>query len=86
MSDKLDLINGTALLEIAEQQGRVTVDDIISAPTSNPVYAAGVCYCAECKYWTMIRYGHGECLQVSRGVVTVKKSTDFCSYGKVRTE
>lgn len=90
MNDKLDLIDRAALLEIAAQQGRVTVDDIIATPAIDPIHAAGGCYCRECKYLTDKHYEDiGEELYIKHSCSIFKRSmqlTDFCSYGKVMTE
>lgn len=70
------LIAADALMEIAEQQGHLTIDDILNAPT---IDAVPVVRCGECKYFhnrtCKIRKGSwGEQLKVGY--------TDYCSDGE----
>jgi phage FluMu protein Com len=73
-----------ALTEITEQQGHLTVDDILSAPT---IDAVQVVRCRDCKHWgiehtTPVLKGKCPCVVVDR----VTRPDDFCSYGEKRGE
>lgn len=58
--------------------------------TIDPIHAAGGCYCRECKYLTDKHYEDiGEEPYIKHSCSIFKRSmqlTDFCSYGKVRTD
>lgn len=56
----------------------IMVSQIESAPTIDPVHAAGGCYCRECKYYN----GCGLCeLHTTR-----IGGHDFCSYGEPKEQ
>lgn len=57
--------------------------DISGAPTIDPVYAAGGCYCRECRYHTCdLELARHWCNRTT-GSCEVE-SNGFCSYGKRR--
>lgn len=59
--------------------------EINSAPTIDPVHAAGACYCNECKFACI---GENEveiwcyCKMTNRNI----NLTDFCSYGQLKED
>lgn len=74
-----DLISRAALLDIAEQQGHVTVDDIVGIPAIEPQ----VVRCRECKHWKT-RGEFGDCAQwkQSNDENAETSKDDFCSCGE----
>lgn len=53
---------------------------VLSAPTIDPIHAAGGCYCRECKY----RNDHGHCAHPRHEILPTTYPNDFCSYGEPR--
>ena len=54
---------------------------IHSAPTIDPVKAAGGCYCGECKWYE----ANGICrLTSSETTVNLREKNDSCNYGEAR--
>lgn len=51
-------------------------------PTIDPIYAAGVCYCRECKYFDR-ELQYTKCIAING--LKIATECDFCSYG-VRRE
>lgn len=61
--------------------GEATICMIETAPTIDPVHAAGGCYCSECKFWD----GYGRCEPPENGLIReYTRPNDFCSYGERR--
>lgn len=74
-----EYIEREALLDIVEQQGHVTINDIIYAPAADVVE---VVRCKDCKYRAdVIEGGNHLCNRKMLGVV---RPMDFCSYGERR--
>lgn len=75
-----EYIDRAALIRIAEQQGHVTVDDIVNEDAAD---VEEVTRCKDCKHYDM-----GVCLKIySDGAVhpeawQSRKPEDFCSYGE----
>lgn len=53
---------------------------IHSAPTIDPVKAAGGCRCGECRH----RNEHGHCAHPRHEILPTTYPNDFCSYGEPR--
>lgn len=74
-----EYIKREALMDIAEQQGHVTIDDIIYATAADVVE---VVRCGECKF-----FESGFCFSryIGCGYVTPQMTpNDFCSHGERR--
>lgn len=99
-----DLISREALLRKAQAllsfDGKEVVwvrDDVLLAPTIDPVHAAGACYCRECSYWkrasellpnnALPDFGYCSAnLDPDTDIEKQVSESDFCSYGERRTE
>lgn len=64
----------------------LTVRDIESAPTVDPVHAAGGCYCRECRYCGVPVFTEGVLLCRRGNRPERKNRDDFCSRGKLKEE
>lgn len=79
--DTDNLTYSSALPPCGERVFYISKTDILSAPTIDPIHAAGGCYCRECKQWGE----DGRCEPRENGLIReYTKSTDFCSYGEPR--
>lgn len=79
-----DLISREALLRKAQAllsfDGKEVVwvrDDVLLAPTIDPVHAAGACYCKECKW-------KEKCVHHREQDGGIFGDNDFCSFGERR--
>lgn len=86
-----DLISREALLKKAQAlmsfDGKEVVwvrDDVLLAPTIDPVHAADACYCRECKYLNSKYFEAGEGNYYCHRTDKRTELTDFCSYGERR--
>lgn len=87
------LIDANELLSLLDNT-QYSIGEILSTiavtTTIDPIHAAGGCYCKECKYLTDKHYEDiGEEPYIKHSCSIFKRSmqlTDFCSYGKVRTD
>lgn len=80
-------IDADALMEKAWWASAYDVvdkDDIIDAPTIDPVHAAGGCYCRECTYAEHLLNGSGKRYELCKyeDVDGVRWPDDFCNVGE----
>ena len=58
---------------------------IDTAPTIDPVHAAGGCHCRECKYFTPWNYREYYCAN-DKGLHQIVTDKQFCSEGKPKED
>ena len=87
-----EYIEREALIEIAEQQGHVSFDDIINEPAADVVE---VVRCKDCKYWHestgfclknsyFIDSNEISCSPLESPTWTMWGENDFCSNGEMK--